>query len=65
MSVVTGVSSRQLVDRAAALVPMLRQQAPKAEQARRVAAETFDALSEAGVFKMTAPARYGGFEADF
>ena len=27
--------------------------------------ETFDALSEAGVFRMTAPARYGGYEADF
>jgi 3-hydroxy-9,10-secoandrosta-1,3,5(10)-triene-9,17-dione monooxygenase len=65
MSIVSGVSSRQLVERAAGLVPMLREQAPLAEQARRVAPETFDALSEAGVFRMTAPVRYGGFEADF
>src|SRR5688572_63885 len=59
------VTARQVVDRAAALVPMLRANAVEAERARRVAPETFDALSEAGVFRLTAPARYGGYEADF
>ena len=54
-----------LVDRAAALVPMLLEQAPAAEQARRVSDASFDALSKAGVFSMTAPKRYGGAEADF
>jgi 3-hydroxy-9,10-secoandrosta-1,3,5(10)-triene-9,17-dione monooxygenase len=54
-----------LVDRAAALVPLLREQAPAAERARRVPDATFDALSTAGVFAMTAPKRYGGAEADF
>ena len=61
----TGVSSAELVRRAAALVPMLRARAADAEQARRVAPETFDALAEAGIFRMTAPARYGGSEVDF
>src|SRR5688572_5995682 len=65
MSLVAAPSARQLVDRAAALAPMLRDRAPAAERARRVAPETFDALSEAGVFRMTAPARYGGYEVDF
>ena len=54
-----------LVDRAAALVPMLRENAAAAERARRVPQESFDALSRAGVFKMTAPKAYGGPEADF
>jgi alkylation response protein AidB-like acyl-CoA dehydrogenase len=54
-----------LVARAAALVPMLRAAAPAAERARRVAPETLDALAAAGVFRMCAPGRYGGDEADF
>ena len=54
-----------LVERAASLVPMLLAQAPAAEQARRVSDASFDALSKAGIFRMTAPKRYGGAEADF
>src|SRR5512134_2404625 len=54
-----------VVDRAAALVPMLLERAPAAEQARRVSDASLDALSEAGVFSMTAPQKYGGIEADF
>ena len=44
---------------------MLAEQAPRAEQARRVSDESFDALSKAGVFLMTAPKRYGGAEVNF
>lgn len=54
-----------LVDRAAALVPLLLERAPAAEQSRRVSDETFNALSEAGIFLMTAPKAYGGAEVDF
>jgi 3-hydroxy-9,10-secoandrosta-1,3,5(10)-triene-9,17-dione monooxygenase len=54
-----------LVDRAAALVPVLTERATAAEQARRVSEASFDALAEAGIFSMTAPKRYGGAEADF
>ncbi len=55
----------RLVRQAAALVPLLRAGAPAAEQARRLPRETFDALAAADVFRMTAPKRFGGFEADF
>src|SRR4051812_43338195 len=54
-----------LVERVATLVPMLRERAASAEQARRVPAESFDALSDAGVFRMMAPRKYGGEEATF
>ena len=54
-----------VVDRTAALVPLLAERASAAEQARRVSDDSFDALSEAGVFLMTAPKRFGGAEVDF
>jgi len=54
-----------LVERASALVPMLLERAPVAEQARRVSDASYDTLSEAGIFAMTAPKRYGGGEVDF
>jgi len=44
---------------------MLRDNAAAAEKARRVPQESFDALSRAGIFKMTAPNAHGGVEADF
>jgi 3-hydroxy-9,10-secoandrosta-1,3,5(10)-triene-9,17-dione monooxygenase len=59
------MTPQDLVGRAAALVPMLRATAGDAERARRVAPETFDALSEAGICRMCAPARFGGYEATF
>lgn len=54
-----------LVERAEALVPALLDRATGAEHARRVSDESFDDLSRAGIFAMTAPARYGGAEASF
>jgi alkylation response protein AidB-like acyl-CoA dehydrogenase len=65
MTVVMDPSARQLVGRVSALVPTLQENAAATEKARRVPAETYDALSEAGVFRMAAPARYGGLEVDF
>jgi alkylation response protein AidB-like acyl-CoA dehydrogenase len=66
MSVADAVpTAQELVGRAAALVPMLRENARATERAGRVAPEHFDALSEAGIFKMCAPKRYGGYELDF
>jgi 3-hydroxy-9,10-secoandrosta-1,3,5(10)-triene-9,17-dione monooxygenase len=58
-------TNASLIESAAALVPTLRKTAPAAEKARRVPAESYDALSQAGIFKMTAPKAYGGVEADF
>ena len=57
--------NQSLIQRAAALVPMLRSNALAAEAARRVPEASFEALSEAGIFRMMAPKRYGGDEADF
>jgi 3-hydroxy-9,10-secoandrosta-1,3,5(10)-triene-9,17-dione monooxygenase len=57
--------SEELVERATSLIPLLRNAAPAAEKARRVPQESLDALSAAGIFKMTAPKIYGGVEADF
>jgi alkylation response protein AidB-like acyl-CoA dehydrogenase len=58
-------SDARLVQRSATLVPLLRERAAASEQARRLPPETFDALSDADVFRMTAPKRFGGHEADF
>jgi alkylation response protein AidB-like acyl-CoA dehydrogenase len=54
-----------LVERTTALVPMLRQHAAAAENERRVPLETLEALDQAGVFRMMAPKKFGGDEADF
>ena len=54
-----------LVERTAALVPMLRQYAAAAEKERRVPQATLGALDQAGVFRMMAPKKLGGDEADF
>jgi 3-hydroxy-9,10-secoandrosta-1,3,5(10)-triene-9,17-dione monooxygenase len=54
-----------LLERVRALVPSLREKAQATEEARRVPPEHFDALAEAGVFRMCIPRRFGGYEADF
>jgi alkylation response protein AidB-like acyl-CoA dehydrogenase len=54
-----------VLERARALLPQLRDSAGAHEQARRVLPDTFDALSEAGVFRMTAPRKWGGDEVPF
>ena len=52
-----------VVARSAALIPLLRQNAGTTEKARRLAPGNVEALTEAGVFKMTVPRRFGGYEA--
>jgi len=58
-------TNQRLLGQATALIPMLRACSSAAEEARRLPREVFDALAEADVFRMTAPKRFGGFEADF
>ncbi|HVW17848.1 MAG TPA: acyl-CoA dehydrogenase family protein [Solirubrobacteraceae bacterium] len=53
-----------LVERVEALLPLLAENAARTEQLRRVAPESIEALTEAGVFRMTAPRHLGGYEAD-
>jgi alkylation response protein AidB-like acyl-CoA dehydrogenase len=51
----------ELLARARALQPLLREHAAKTDADRRVPAECIDALGEAGLFKASAPKRYGGY----
>jgi alkylation response protein AidB-like acyl-CoA dehydrogenase len=54
-----------VLERTRALLPQLRDNAEATERARRVLPDTFDAMSRAGIFRMTAPKKFGGEEADF
>ncbi|MGK3203366.1 acyl-CoA dehydrogenase family protein [Amycolatopsis sp. MEPSY49] len=61
----TEVPTREeLVERAAKLVPLLRERALWIDENGRLPDEVIDALSEAGLFRMQAPRQYGGFESD-
>src|SRR6185503_11584057 len=46
------------------LLPVLRERAQEAEDARDVPAESVKALAETGFFRLLQPATYGGHEAD-
>lgn len=48
--------------RVTAIIPLIREHASQTEADRRVAQPVIDALQEAGVFKITVPRRFGGFE---
>ncbi|WP_258050348.1 acyl-CoA dehydrogenase family protein [Streptomyces finlayi] len=54
----------ELVARVAALVPLLRASSARADEERRLSPEVIEALTDAGVFRMRVPARYGGYESD-
>ncbi len=51
-----------LVDRVHALLPLLAANARRTEDLRRVAPENIEALTEAGVFRMTVSKHFGGYE---
>jgi 3-hydroxy-9,10-secoandrosta-1,3,5(10)-triene-9,17-dione monooxygenase len=57
-------SPRWLTERAASLVPLLRQNATKGEQLRRLPDGTVRALEEAGLFRMLQPINRGGYGTD-
>jgi alkylation response protein AidB-like acyl-CoA dehydrogenase len=54
------VSAEELVARAEALVPVLRERARHAEQLRRIPDETIADLTEAGLFPVVSPRSEGG-----
>jgi 3-hydroxy-9,10-secoandrosta-1,3,5(10)-triene-9,17-dione monooxygenase len=58
------VTPEAFLDRVRALLPVLRERAPYAEQLRRLPDETFDDFQEAGLFRALQPKRYGGYELD-
>ncbi|MEU2006643.1 acyl-CoA dehydrogenase family protein [Rhodococcus sp. NPDC019627] len=55
-------TKNELVQRARDLGPLLADNAAKGESDGRVAQESIDALTEAGLFKLAVPKRYGGYE---
>src|SRR5579864_8014799 len=59
------VTLEDMLERAHALVPRLRERARRTEELRRLPDETFQEFQEAGFFKVFQPARYGGFELDY
>ncbi|WP_240610316.1 acyl-CoA dehydrogenase family protein [Sphingomonas pokkalii] len=54
--------TRQLLERAAAMVPMLQEREAEARQAGQVSAEVIQAFTDAGFFRVLQPKRYGGYE---
>lgn len=52
----------QLMTRATELVPLLAANALRTEQERRVVEENIVAMSDAGLFRMMVPKRYGGYQ---
>jgi 3-hydroxy-9,10-secoandrosta-1,3,5(10)-triene-9,17-dione monooxygenase len=54
----------KVLDAITDLLPSLRQRAQEAEDARRIPAESIEALTETGFFRLLQPARFGGLEAD-
>ena len=59
------VTREELLERASALQPVLRERAPLAEELRRLPDETEKDFHEAGLFRMVQPARVGGAELDY
>jgi 3-hydroxy-9,10-secoandrosta-1,3,5(10)-triene-9,17-dione monooxygenase len=57
-------AAEELLRRAEALVPLLRANAARADQLRRLPDESVQALEEAGLFRMTQPIGRGGYGAD-
>jgi 3-hydroxy-9,10-secoandrosta-1,3,5(10)-triene-9,17-dione monooxygenase len=54
-----------IVARARALIPILRERAPKTEALRRLPPETERDLHDAGLFRIVQPKRVGGAELDY
>lgn len=55
-------TEEELVERARALIPMLRSKVEETEKARSVPKETIAAFKEAGFFKILQPAVWGGWQ---
>ncbi len=58
-------SKEELLERAEALKPLLVRNAAEAEEARRIPEESIAALTEAGLFRVVVPRRFGGYEVPF
>ncbi len=57
-------SPQELIARATALVPVLKERAAEADRVRQVSAQTVAEMQEAGLFRVLQPKRFGGYEMD-
>lgn len=57
-------SAEEMIARARALIPVLRERAPQGERERRLPKETIADMQAAGLFKVLQPRRWGGYELD-
>ncbi|MCW4353366.1 flavin-dependent monooxygenase [Hoyosella sp. YIM 151337] len=64
MTVPDTPASHEVLEGIRELLPVLRDRAQEAEDARRIPDESIKALQETGFFKLLQPRRYGGAEAD-
>ncbi len=55
----------QLLARARAMVPALKERAAECENLRRAPAQTIEDFRQAGFFKIGQPQKYGGYEMDY
>ncbi|TIC79799.1 acyl-CoA dehydrogenase family protein [Crenobacter intestini] len=58
----TQITAEELIRRARALVPALKERAERAERELKIPAETIADMQEAGFFRILQPKRYGGYE---
>jgi alkylation response protein AidB-like acyl-CoA dehydrogenase len=58
------VTTDGLVERTREVLPVLAANAAKTEELRRAAPASIEALTDAGVFRMTVAKHYGGYESD-
>jgi 3-hydroxy-9,10-secoandrosta-1,3,5(10)-triene-9,17-dione monooxygenase len=58
----TPVTHEELIQRAVDLQPLLAKNAAQTEADRRVVEENIQAIKDAGLFKITVPKRFGGYE---
>lgn len=58
------VDSQEVLDRIREIEPYLREQADRAEEARRLPDETAKKIKETGVVRLLQPRRWNGYEAD-
>ena len=59
------VSTEEFVARAAALIPLLRKNSKQTEENRRVVEENIEAIRDAGLYRLSVPKRFGGYQANF
>ena len=57
-------SGAEMIARARAMIPVLRQRAAEGELQRRLAKETIAEMQEAGLFRVMQPKRWDGYELD-